>query len=330
MNLAKLALGLCFSVCVSAVGQTTAMPASPRADLDRDGVDDAVEQSLLERFLPHFSLSAGDCAVAPSLFLQGALDPVALQQDGTIYGQAFAKSTSVAGQKGVLVELHFYHLWQSDCGKPAHSLDVEHVSTLVTANSMTAPAADWVALYWYASARQGTMCDKSHAASAGLVHAIDQGPAVMVSAGKHASYLDGSLCQQGCGSDRCEGLKAFSVPRVVNLGEPDAPLNGSDWTASPLWMLRDKMSSDFPDGLLAELQVSGNNQFLPVRPATPGIQLAAGATASALATAGESTGHALDSAQRHTGDALDTSARSVGSAFRKAASSTRKFLGSDK
>ena len=330
MNPAKLALALCLSVCASAAGQTAGMPAHSRADLDRDGIDDAVEQSLLERFLAHFMVSTGDCDVAPSLFLQGALDPVALVQDGTIYGQAFAKSTSVVGQKGALVELHFYHLWQRNCGKLAKSLDVEHVSALVTANSMTAPAADWVALYWYSSARQSAMCDKSHAAGAGLVQAIDRGPAVTISAGRHASYLDSALCQQGCGSDRCEGLQALSVPRVVNLGEPDAPLNGSAWTASPLWVLRDKMNSDFPDAVLAELQVSGNDQFLPIRPATPSVQLAAGATANALSTAGESTGHALDSAQRHTGDALDTSARSVGTALRKAASSTGKFLGSDK
>ena len=330
MHLAKLALGLCLGFCVSAVGQNAGMSAHSRTDLDRDGVDDAVEQSLLDRFLPHFIVSTGDCDAAPALFLQGALDPVALQQDGTIYGQAFAKSASVVGQKGALVELHFYHLWQHDCGKTTHSLDVEHVSALVTANSMTAPAADWVALYWYASARQGTTCDKSHAAGAGLVQAIDRGPAVTISAGKHSSYLDSTLCQQGCGSDRCEGLQPLPVPRVVNLGEPNAPMNGSDWTASPLWVLRDQMDSDFPEVVLAELQVNGNDQVLPIRPATPGVQLGAGATANALATAGESTGRALDSAERHTSDALDTSARSVGTALRKAASSTGKFLGSDK
>src|ERR1035438_7631377 len=87
MNPAKLALALCLSVCASAAGQTAGMPAHSPADLDRDGIDDAVEQSLLERFLPHFMVSTGDCDVAPSLFLQGALDPVALVQDGTIYGQ---------------------------------------------------------------------------------------------------------------------------------------------------------------------------------------------------------------------------------------------------
>jgi hypothetical protein len=95
-------------------------------------------------------------------------------------------------------------------------------------------------------------------------------------------------------------------------------------------VLRDQMDSDFPEVVLAELQVNGNDQFLPIRSAPPGIQLAAVATANAFSTAGENTGHALDSAQRHTGDALDTSARSVGTALRKAASSTGKFLGSDK
>lgn len=331
MNLAKLGLGLFLSVCASTVvGQITGTPGQSRIDLDLDGLDDKVEQSLLERFLPHFQVSVGACDTAPSLFLRGAADPVALEQDGTIYGQAFTKSTSVAGHEGVLVELHFYHLWQQDCGKPAHALDVEHVSALVTAGSMNAPASDWVALYWYASARQGAMCDKSHASSAELVQAIDRGPAVSISADKHSSYLDSALCQQGCGSDRCAMPQTLSVARVVNLGEPGAPLNGSDWTASPLWVLRDKMNSDFPDVVLADLQTRGNDRFVSIRPATPGIQIAAEATASALATAGESTGRALDSAERHTGDALDTSARSVGSALRKAASSTGKFLGSDK
>ena len=330
MNLAKFALGLFLSLSVSAVGQSVGTRVPSTTDLDRDGIDDAVEQSLLERFLPQFLVGTGDCDAAPSLFLEGASDPVALQPDGTIYGQAFIKSTSVAGQKGVMVELHYYHLWRHDCGKSGHSLDVEHVSALITANSATAATANWEALYWYASARQGVTCDKSHAAAAGLVQGVDRGPAVSISAGKHASYLDSALCQQGCGSDSCENLQPLTVPRVVNLGEPDAPLNGSDWTASPLWVLRGKMNSDFPDTVLAELQGNGNNQFLPIRPATPGIQLAAGATASALATAGESTGRALDSAERHTGDALDTSARSVGSALRKAASSTGRFLASDK
>lgn len=330
MNLAKLALGLCLGVCASAVAQTAGIPTRTPADLDRDGIDDAVEQALLNQFLPQFRLSAGGCDEAPALFLEGALDPVALQQDGTIYGQVFPKSGTVAGQKDVVVELHFYHLWQQSCGKSAHPLDVEHVSALVTADSLNAPAADWAALYWYASAHPGATCDKSHAAKAGLLQATDHGPAVSVSAAKHSSYLDGTLCQQGCGSERCDGLQTLSVPRVVNLGEPDAPLNGSGWTASPLWALRDKMDSDFPDGVLADLQTSSSDQFIQVRTNTPGIQLAAGATANALATAGESTGRALDSAQRHTGDALDTSARSVGSAFRKAASSTGKFLGSDR
>ena len=330
MKLAKVALGLCLSICASCVAQTAAITTRTPADLDRDGIDDAVEQALLQQFLPQFRLSAGDCNVAPSLFLEGALDPVALLQDGTIYGQVFPKSGFVAGQKSVVVELHFYHLWQQSCGKSAHSLDAEHISALVTSESFNAPAADWVGMYWYSSARLGATCDKSHGANAGVLQSTHRGPAVSVSATKHTSYLDTNLCSQGCGSERCEGLQALSVPRVVNLGEPDAPLNGSDWTASPLWPLHDKMKSDFTDGVLAELQTNGDGQVVLLRPTTPGIQLAAGATANALVTAGESTGRALDSAQRHTGDALDTSARSVGSAVRKAASSTGKFLGTDK
>jgi hypothetical protein len=329
MNLPTLALGLALAMCVSVVGQSAGVPVATQIDRDRDGIDDAVEQALLEHFVPSFMVSSGQCDVRPSLFLQGALDPVALQQDGTIYGQAFAISTAAAARRSVVVELHYYHLWQQDCRRTAHPLEVEHVSALVTADSMTAAPADWSALYWYASAQEGALCDKSHAARAGTLRAIDHGPVVYVSARNHASYLDASLCQQGCGVDSCDNLVPLAIPRVVNLGEPGAPLHGSDWTASTRWPLREQMSSDFSDGLLADLQSPGSDPIVAIHPAAPGTE-ATRATVNALSTAGKSTGHALGTANRNTGEALDTSAHAVGNALRKAASSTGQFLGTGK
>ena len=323
-----LIVGILLSLCGIMFAQTLTTASARPADLDRDGIDDALEQALLEKFLPQFFLSSGECDVAPSTFQPRASDPVPGPQDGTIYGQAFPKARSAHGR--LEVELHFYHLWQHDCGRMSHRLDAEHVSAVVAADSRNAPASEWKALYWYSSAHQATVCDKSYAATAALVHAVNHGPAISISAGKHASYLDPTLCRQGCGGDRCETPIALVVPRIVNLGEPGVPLNGSNWTASNQWLLKQKMSSDFPEALLADLQANGADRLIAVQPAIRGVHttfMTAGTTAGAVAAAGENTGHAVDTADQQTGDALETSTRAVRNALYKAASSTGQFLG---
>ena len=322
---------LVFAVALSASAQTSAR-GPDAADLDRDGIPDRLEQSLLERFLPQFRLSAGECDVAPALFRPGT-EPVIEQRDATIYGQVFPRALGSNGA-GTLLELHFYHLWQKDCGKPPHPLDVEHVSVLVRSGSLDAPASDWKALYWFASAHQETVCERSHAAPASKVQAIDAGAVVTISAGKHASYLTPALCDRGCGADRCNDSFPLAVSRVINLGEPSHPLNGLEWIDSPKWLLHRKMSStDFPDEMLAALQAQQDDGYLFTRSLPRGTQQTiktAGLTAAALANANDATGDALDTADQHTTKALGTSAHAVGNALHKAAWSTGKFVGAGK
>jgi|SRR5215813_1225960 len=331
MKPATLALWLCVAIALPASAQTLAPSPDPRLDLDRDGIADSLEQVLLERFLPQFRISAGECDVAPALFRPGR-EPIVEHRDGTIYGQVFPR-TPHSTDAGSLIELHFYHLWQKDCGKPSHPLDAEHVSVLVRAGSTEAGLNDWKALYWFASAHQGTLCDKSHAASASKVQAIDSGAVVTISAGKHASYLEPVLCDQGCGADRCDDSSPLQVARVINLGEPGHPLNGSEWTDSQRWLLRQKMNSEFPDEVLAALQAQGSDGVLLTRSLPRGTQQTiktAGTTANALTAASDATCHALDKSDQHTANALDASAHVVGNALQKAASSTGRFLRSGK
>jgi len=106
------------------------------ADLDRDGIDDDVEQALLVQFAPTFMISGDECDTLPAEFAPGSVVPCVVSKNGAIYGQVFPN--------GRFTEIHYYHLWSRDCGRFSHKFDVEHVSFLL--------AEDHKALYWYAAA----------------------------------------------------------------------------------------------------------------------------------------------------------------------------------
>ena len=56
-------------------------------DSDHDGISDAVENSLLTAFEPHFFVSSRDCSALPARFVPGKAEPTVAAEDGTIYGQ---------------------------------------------------------------------------------------------------------------------------------------------------------------------------------------------------------------------------------------------------
>src|SRR4051794_16029099 len=122
---------LVFAVSLSACAQT------PDVDSDHDGLSDEFEQSMLAKFRPRFMTSPSDCAVRPARFKPGTADPTPVAADGTIYGQVFPLSAN-------RIEIHYYTLWDKDCGRLSHPLDAEHVAALV-ANE----AGETKALYWY-------------------------------------------------------------------------------------------------------------------------------------------------------------------------------------
>lgn len=311
MRIAGRAALLCFclaTLCYSASPHVM-RPDTPPAvlDSDGDGLSDALEQALLLRFVPTFQVDPHDCAGAPTAFLPGRPDPVAAPGNGTIYGQATPRV--LKGIAGPVVELRYFHLWTSDCGRFGHALDAEHVSALIALGPGTADA-EGRALYWYAAAHEDTMCDASQITRASTVTAENAGAVVWISHGKHASFLNQALCRRGCGGDRCGATQPLHVTRIVNLGEEQHPMNGSLWVASAEWPLAMKlMRSDFDAAALARLEQLPDSDIAWVNPSKRPAQrtvAVADSTADALAMSNSKTDSAISLAGSATGNALAT------------------------
>ena len=332
-----LAWALC---CFLIFFHATARAAESRADSDHDGLSDGLEQDLLLQFLPTFMIASQDCSRLPAEFRAGVEDPEIKAENGTIYGQAFPAKSSTSGSPEV--ELHYYDLWRKDCGRHGHPLDTEHVAVLIRASSADLGSAHWKALFWYAAAHENTVCDVSQIARASALDAEDDGPTVWISPGKHASYLSSKLCGGGCGADRCAKMTKLAPVKVVNLGEPEFPMNGSLFIASTAWPLQHKMStSDFPPEAITRLISSPDTtiaSFNPGRHPVQGIIATSSDTEQAVATSGASataamslaadtSGDALAGTSDSTGAALANASRDTGGALHKTYRHTRQALG---
>jgi hypothetical protein len=212
---------------------------------------------------------------------------------------------------------------------------------LVSGSGRDVEAATWKAVYWYAAAHENTVCDVSQIARASAVEGEERGAKVWVSPGKHASYLNETLCGGGCGADKCVDMEVLRPGKIVNLGEVAHPMNGSLFIASSEWPLMAKMSAtNFPpepiarvDGL-AEGEIAwatagkrANQQIIAVSGATEraiaggvsgtagSVGEAAASTGAAISLAQDDTEKALAKSVTKTGHALGTAARAVGEAL---------------
>ena len=323
----KLAFGITL-LLIPAARNVPAQAQFVDLDSDNDGMSDALEQALLVQFAPTFMVARHDCSKLPAEFAADQETPTIKIEDGTIYGQVSPTKASKGTEPAA--EIHFYHLWRSDCGPHGHPLDTEHVAVLVTASDRDLATAKWKALYWYAAAHEDTVCDVSQITRASTLHAEQNGATVFVSSGKHASYLDQRLCHAGCGADRCVDQRPLARGAIVNLGEPRHPMNGSVFIASTEWPLLGKMSiSNFTAEPLARLNHLPDTDiawFNPGKHPTQGIIATSNTTSQAIANganstgvaislANDSTGNALQKTYKNTKHALGVSAKHVGDAL---------------
>jgi hypothetical protein len=298
-------------------------------DSDRDGLSDVLEQKLLHQFTPDFQIARHDCSDFPAEFMPGSLDPQVKAENRTIYGQVFPARDSTVGHP--VAEIHFYHLWRQDCGSHGHPLDTEHVAVLVRASSPDLAIATWTAVYWYAAAHENTVCDVSQIARASTLKAEDHGAKIWISPGKHASYLNETLCRKGCGSDRCEQMIPLHVEALINLGESSHPMNDSVFIASSRWPLREKMqNSNFPAPVLDRLNALPETDiawFRPGRHPAQGIIAISSSTEQSLATSSHNTSNALSHAEDSTDVAISVAGDSTQNALQKSYHKTTHALG---
>jgi hypothetical protein len=304
------------------------LPDQDGTDSDHDGLSDLLEQQLLDQFAPKFMVGEHDCSISPAEFKPEVQKPEVLADNGTIYGQIFPAKDPT--DHSMVAEVHYYHLWRKDCGSHGHPLDTEHVAVLVRASDEHLETATWKAVYWYAAAHEDTVCDVSQIARAATLHAEDRGATVWVSPGKHASFLNETLCQGGCGGDRCENMVPLRISALINLGEPSYPMNGSIFISSREWPLMAKMStSNFPGAPIARLNQLPDTYvawFNPGQHPAQHVIATSLSTEQAIAGSGRNTTAAISLAGNSTGDALSTASGSTGEAISTAATSTGRAL----
>ncbi len=301
---------------------------APPIDSDADGLPDKFEQELLQKFAPRLLISAAECDKLPARFHPGRPEPHMQAQDGTLYGQVFRASPRSG--PGVFIEVHYYHLWNRDCGRIGHALDAEHVSALVWAASAEKPASAWKARYWYAAAHEDTTCDASHGVRSEFIKAEVGGPTLWISAGKHASFLSREVCRGGCGGDNCHDMQPAAIAELINLGERTAPMNGAFWIRSAAWPLAEKMQTDFSSAVLARMDEAPAFEFTPINESLAPLKVAihvGGTTASAPITTARTTGAGLSTTTDAVGSSIEKSSSGTGNSLKRTVRAVWRALG---
>ena len=315
-------------------------PGVAQVDSDQDGMSDALEQALLVQFRPTSMVGQQDCSSGPAEFRPGVHKPPAGIRQRPIYGQVFSPpflGGRVAdggdpllpplenGLRGSWPSAGYGACFGARAGlrRPSrHQQELELV------------------LYWYSAAHENTVCDVSQIARASTLHAEEHGAKVWISPGKHASYLNQTLCQGGCGADKCANMVALAPGKLINLGGIGHPMNGS--LSSRLqrgrWLTKWR-STELPGRPCGPPQSTSGKRYRLVqrrKPPRPRSAIAVSSsteqaiasgglnTTSAISVAGDSTNAAVSTtgklyramrcqkSYRNTQHALGTSARHVG------------------
>lgn len=231
---------------ISRCGGTKTVTIPTITDNDLDGMDDLLEEKLLQYFTPVFIQFSNDNCPGPAIDGSGDSNLVVchiypLPQQYTFNTNPDSLKIHPAPlvpEKGLITGLIWYEptikvnaalLYGKDCGMLGHTADVEGFSyslKYVGPDSLAGWMYDTVMQHW----KGGIIQTVSHAGT--LCEHVETQPYSLVvpdtiynSPNKHGSYLSISGCNSSFICDPgCNGTQSRKNVKPVNIGEPNAPL----------------------------------------------------------------------------------------------------------
>ena len=219
-------------------------------DNDLDGMDDALEQRLLNYFMPTIIQFNDESCPGPALNGTGDSNLVVchiypLPQQYTFSNNldsVLQHPVALVPKKGLVTGLIWYDplikvntalIYGKDCGLSGHTADVEGFNysiKYIGPDTLAGWMYDTVIPHWMGGtiqtiSHEGTLCEQieTHPYKSALFpNGLDT---VYASPDKHGNYLTISgcgssfICNPGCG-----GIPSVKIVRAINLGEPNAPL----------------------------------------------------------------------------------------------------------
>ncbi len=178
------------------------------ADLDGDGIADALEATLAKKYFPYYSLAPKDKC----------------PRHGVLY-----RLTKHPGDAAKIM-IWYVVLYEKDCGALGHVGDAEVFGALV--DPTKPPPAGLLALR--AISHYGTLCQKKTtcgslpgcSACTTAKRGSQMWPVVFSSVNKHGGYVSEKTCDLNflCDLGGCTLNSTPSAPPMVNAGEPGKPL----------------------------------------------------------------------------------------------------------
>jgi hypothetical protein len=191
----------------SAQGDSGVDSSAPSTDVDKDGLDDALEDAWAKSYLPFLSIHPSDTCTTHGILVRVAPHP------------------SEAGRVMMWVDV----LWDKDCGANGHDGDDEMFGVVIDPKI---PAPEGI-LAVRAISHQNTPCQSittcgrcpgMTACSTGTKNGKDY-PVVFPSKDKHGNYVSKTTCSNSivCDFGGCSLASAPPASPIVNAGEPNAP-----------------------------------------------------------------------------------------------------------
>ncbi|MCW3126979.1 MAG: gliding motility-related protein [Bacteroidetes bacterium] len=257
--LALLMIGLLLPACLSAqqqatvisrCGGTETVTIPSITDADQDGMDDRLEQLLLNKFMPKIIQFSDESCPGPALDGTGDSNlivchiyPVPQQYTrSSSYDSILVHPVALVPSRGLVPGLIWYYplvkvncaiLYGKDCGALGHTADVEGFNfslKYIGPDTLAGWMYDTTLTHWMADTIQtvshaGTLCEHVETLPMKSLYISWGADSVYCSPDKHGNYLTiggcGSsfICNPGCGN-----TKSLKHVRNINIGEPNATL----------------------------------------------------------------------------------------------------------